>query len=79
MLWNFIRRGEEHSQKDRLRLTVLIEFSLVNDGQQDIQDRRIRLEDFLQESQPRGRNLALFSSNVAAFAKFVDVDRTDDF
>ena len=78
VLGQLVGRGEQDAQLDRHRLAVLVELALVDDREQRVQDRRVRLEDLVEEHQPRGRQLAVLAAQVAAVAQLGDVDRPED-
>ena len=69
LLGHLVGGGEQHAQAHWLRHAVLVELALVDDRQQNVQNGRVRLEDFIEETQPGGRQLALLAADVATLAQ----------
>src|SRR5579883_961937 len=75
----FVGGGEQHAQPHRLRHAVLIKLALVDNGQENVEDGRIRFENLIEKGQPGGRQLTLFAADITALTQLADVDGTEDF
>ena len=75
---DLVGRREQDLERDGDRGAVLVVLALVDDRQQRVEDRRVRLEDLIEEHHPRRRQLALGAAHVATLAQEVDVDRAHD-
>jgi len=76
--WDLIGGREKHLHRDRNRSTFLVELSLVDDGQESVQDSTVGLENLIQKYEPSGWEFSLHPTKVSAVFQLIDINGTDD-
>src|SRR6185437_131865 len=61
---NLVGGREQDAQTHRLGHTVLVKLAFVDDGQENVEDGRVRFENLIEKAQSRRRQLALFAADI---------------
>ena len=75
---HLVRGAEHRQQRHVLHLGAVGELALVQDGEERVQDRRVRLEDLVEEDDLRLGQHGLGLARVGAFAEGADVDGAEE-
>src|SRR5207245_5749338 len=74
----FVRGAEQRNERYGHALAAVMEDALVDNGQQSIQDRRIRLEDFVEKGDVRFRELVVSDSAIVILFEAPQADRPEN-